>query len=69
MWQQMTEKVLGQIKEQQRLVDEMHVSRSSYKEFYDKPGFKVRELGTEIDEEVSNQSKLHRQNTVGEKIS
>jgi len=60
MWQQMTEKVLDQIEKQQRFMDEMHVTRSSYKESYDKQGFKVRELGTEIDEEVSNQSKLHR---------
>lgn len=53
MWQQTTEKLLDQIKKQQQQMDKIHVTRSSYEEFYEKPGFKVRELGTEIDKEVS----------------
>lgn len=49
----MTEEAIDRIKKKQRRTDNMPAMRSSYREFYDKPGFKLRELGTEIDEEVS----------------
>lgn len=53
MWQQMTERALNQIKEQQKLIESMQ-TQTTYKECYDKKGFIVKELGTAIDEEVCN---------------
>jgi len=50
LWQQMTERALNQIKNQHS--KEIR-SFSTYKECYDNLGFKVKELGSEIDEEVS----------------
>lgn len=57
----MTEKVLGQIEKQQQYYNETPKICSTYKESYD-TGFKVRDLGTEIDEEVSyiNKSDLRK---------
>lgn len=53
MWKQMTERALNQIKEKQKPIESMQ-AHTTYKECYDKKGFKVKELGTAIDGEVSN---------------
>lgn len=53
MWKQMTERALNQIKEQQKPIESMQ-AHTTYKECYDKKGFKVKELGAAIDGEVSN---------------
>lgn len=52
MWEKMSELALDQIKEQNKRVNAM-TEHTTYKEFYDKKGFKVRELGSEIDKDVS----------------
>jgi len=51
MWQQMTKKALDQIEKQQRRANETKAC-STYAESFVLPGFEVKELGSEIDEEV-----------------
>jgi len=51
MWQQMTKKKLEQIEKQQQLANETKAC-STYTESFALPGFKVKELGIEIDEDV-----------------
>lgn len=51
MWQQMTKKALDQIEEKQRSANETKAC-STYAESFVLPGFEVKELGSEIDEEV-----------------
>jgi len=51
MWQQMTKKALDQIEKQQRRANETKAC-STYAESFVLPGFEVKDLGTEIDEEV-----------------
>lgn len=52
LWKKMTEKVLDQFEKRQQFINEIPKICSTYKDSYDK-GFKVRELGTKIGEEVS----------------
>lgn len=51
MWQQITKKKLEQIEKQQQRANEIKTC-STYAESFALPGFKVKELGIEIDEEV-----------------
>lgn len=52
-WKKMTECVLNkQIQEQKQRIDEMRPRSSTYGETYVKQGFKVKELGSEIDVKV-----------------
>lgn len=51
LWQQMTERTLEQMEKQQRRANETKAC-STYTESFVLPGFEVKELGTEIDEEV-----------------
>ena len=52
MWQQMTKKTLDQIETQQRHAIKTKAC-STYAESFTLPGFEVKELGSEIDEEVN----------------
>jgi len=51
MWQQMTKMTMDQIEKQRRHANETKAC-STYAESFVLPGFKVKELGFEIDEEV-----------------
>lgn len=55
--QQISESASNQIKEEQEQIKALR-ARSTYAECYDKKGFKVKELGTEIDEEVKTNNYL-----------
>lgn len=55
MWKKMTDKLLDQMKEDQdNLIKQrgVHEARSVYEDTYIKLGFKVKELGTDMDDEV-----------------
>lgn len=53
-WKKITEEVLNtKMQEQKQRIDEMRPRSSTYGVSYAKQGFKVKELGTEIDEKVS----------------
>lgn len=57
MWQQMTKKKLEQIEKQQQRANETKAC-STYAEAFALPGFEVKELGIEIDEEVCVSKKI-----------
>ncbi|XP_015376789.1 PREDICTED: uncharacterized protein LOC107171072 [Diuraphis noxia] len=58
MWQQMTKKALEQIEEKQRRANEANAC-STYAESFVLPGFEVKELGFEIDEELQQKYPLY----------
>ncbi|CAI6349182.1 unnamed protein product [Macrosiphum euphorbiae] len=58
MWQQMTKKALDQIEKQQRRANE-NKACSTYAESFVLPGFEVKELGSEIDEELQQKYPLY----------
>ncbi|KAL4120443.1 hypothetical protein QTP88_013134 [Uroleucon formosanum] len=58
MWQQMTKKAVDQIEKQQRLTNETKAC-STYAESFFLPGFEVKELGSEIDEELQQKYPLY----------
>ncbi|XP_025202592.1 uncharacterized protein LOC112599750 [Melanaphis sacchari] len=58
MWQQMTKRTLDQIEKQQRCANETKAC-STYAESFVLPGFKVKELGFEIDEELQQKYPLY----------
>lgn len=51
MWEKMTEKAVVQLKKQEE-AKRIPMS-TSYEDFYSLQGFKVKDLGLDIDEEVS----------------
>ncbi|XP_027842059.2 uncharacterized protein LOC114123325 [Aphis gossypii] len=58
MWQQMTKKKLEQIEKQQQRANETKAC-STYAEAFALPGFEVKELGIEIDEELQQKYPLY----------
>ncbi|XP_050525267.1 uncharacterized protein LOC126896486 [Daktulosphaira vitifoliae] len=60
MWRTMTDRVLNELKEQQLNTRDFHSTcQTSYSESYNKNGFKFKELGTEIDEELKRKYPLY----------
>ncbi|XP_060853570.1 uncharacterized protein LOC132931674 [Rhopalosiphum padi] len=58
MWQQMTKMTMDQIEKQRRHANETKAC-STYAESFVLPGFKVKELGFEIDEELQKKYPLY----------